>query len=913
MACWLISATPKVQEDSPVRAVAAALKLRGAGERLKTPLGEPIGIRVGVATGLVVVGDLIGQGPAQERAVAGEAPNLAARLQSVAQPNAVVVSDATQRLARGVFEFQRLPDQTLRGFPAPVAAWVLEGERPSVDRFDARRSQGVTPLIARREELAAIEGVFDRAAPGAPWIIGLLGDSGIGKSRLLEEVRRTLRRSGDIWIEASAVGLHQHSPLYLASQLSRAAAELESRLSGESIGELTRDAQVKDLRDRLDAVPAGTRVVVVVEDLQWADASSLEVIEDLLALRFRVPVIFLFSSRMQPPERWSKLLNFSVVHLGPLGPEDSAALTRQSDATLSHEDIASIVGQAGGVPLYIEELTRAYAARPSSGTVPESLADLLAASLDRLGKHKRSAQIAAVLGQTFPERLFVAMLEQEGVSGQAELEALTGRSVILPAQTDGSAPRKFRHALIAAAAHAALVRREKRALHARAAKLLSDGSIAQDESFTQTIAHHWEEAGEAAKAIEYWESAGVTARGRGAFAEAEHHFRRAVACLTTISDHSVADELRLRSALRRVLNLTQGFTSEEAERESTLIQQLAEQEGARALTLRERQASWVMVTTSGDYARARNLAEEINEQDISDVGSPRQSAFHQRALIQLNFYTGQLNEAHRAYESWRRVWPNVRSPEPRDVLSIGLTALAFAAQGLSGEAEVRMDLTRSVAASLNDPFNWAMALHIEAALSGLFRDGTRLERVAEKMAEHAQNAKLDYATLLAMGWQGVSDIERQRGEPALEKLDRAINGMRSLRALISMPFWLACRARAEALSGRYATAVDSFAEASSFNPDERIFRPDVFMRRAEFYAQRGNVDEAALSLRRAIRIARAMGANAYLARAAALLTNIHLETGNSVAARQAAQVARRNAPADPCPYDRDLMQSVPHF
>ena len=518
---------PQAHEDDAERSVRAGLSALDAVGRLDIKFVK-LQTRVGIATGLVVVGDLIGAGSAQEQSVVGETPNLAARLQTLAEPDTVVIAAGTRRLVGDLFEYRDLGAVQIKGITAPVPAWQVL--RPSLvaSRFEALRGSAMTRLVGRDEEIDLLLRRWAHAKAGHGQIVLISGEPGLGKSRLTTALEERLQAEPHLRLRYFCSPYHQDSALFpFVDQLSRAAgfarddspatkiekleallalaappdedvafvADLLSlpaserhplpNLSPQRKKERTLEALIRQLEGRALQHP----VVMVFEDAHWIDPTSRELL-DLIVERARsLPVLVLvtFRPEFQPP--WTGQPQLIVVALNRLDRRNGTALVGQvaGGKMLPDEVVAQIVDRTDGVPLFVEELTKSVL---ESGllreeadryvldralppfAIPPSLHDSLMARLDRLASVRLVAQIGAAIGREFPYALLRAVSRLPEDELQASLARLVASELVSGRGTPPEAVYAFKHALVQDAAHASLLRSSRQQLHAQIAEAL---------------------------------------------------------------------------------------------------------------------------------------------------------------------------------------------------------------------------------------------------------------------------------------------------------------------------------------------------------------------------------------------------------------------------------------------------------
>ncbi len=569
---------PEARETDAERAVRAGLAVAEAVSAAPV-CGESLHVRVGIATGLVVIGELIGSGDARQQTAIGETPNIAARLQDLAGPDQVVIDSATRRQIGGLFQCRDLGTVELRGLPAPVPAWQVQAEGMLESRFEAREGW-LTPFIGREQEMARLQERFERAALGEGQVILLSGEAGIGKSRLVQmlctqlagvpHTRMRLQcspfgttstlypilrhlefaadfRPGDApdtrlrKLEAllqrttnhAADALTALAPLFgLSAGGPRAADDLMQPHAAIVLNPEQREARAIDALADLLLGPADRNpVLIILEDAHWSDPATQELITRALARIGNTRVLIVITHRPQFQCDWMHHPEVTALTLNRLDRGQSADVARGATATtLSEETIAHILRRADGVPLFIEELTRSVldSGKPAGETtVPATLQASLLARLDRLGGDvKQIAQIAAVIGREFGVDLLCAVVGKPRQALTPALSQLVTSQIALPAGSAQSDRYSFRHALIQDAAYQSLLLSRQRHYHAEIARAIESRFIDVAENQPELVARHYAAAAEPEKAIPYWITAGERALARAAYLEPIAHFER---------------------------------------------------------------------------------------------------------------------------------------------------------------------------------------------------------------------------------------------------------------------------------------------------------------------------------------------------------------------------------------------------
>jgi class 3 adenylate cyclase/predicted ATPase len=609
---------PQAHEDDAEHAVRAGLALIEAVGKL--PIQEPLQVRVGVATGLVVVGDIVGSGEAQERGVVGETPNLAARLQGIAAPNTVVIADGTRRLLGSLFELEDLGPKDLKGMAGPVRAWGALRARSVESRFEALRATRLTALVGREEEVELLLRRWARAKKGEGQMVLIAGEAGIGKSRLTAALMEHLGAEPHTRLRYFCSPQHTDSAFYpIIGQMERAAGLAHSDAPQARLDKLdavlaqtstsTQDAALfaemlslpndgryptldlapqqrrqrtlEALISQLEALARQNPVLMIFEDAQWTDPTSLEAfgrVVDPIRMR-RVLLIVTFRLDFDPP--WTGQPHVTTLTINRLAQREVEALIDRvvGDNPLAANIRQDIVERADGIPLFVEEITkavleaetegearRAVAAVPSPAVaVPASLYASLMARLDRLGPAKEVAQIGAAIGREFLHALLAAVLRKPEAELASALDRLVRAGLLFRQGVPPHATYLFKHALVQDAAYGTLLREPRRALHARIAETLERDFAEITESRPELLAHHCAEAGLIEKAANLWGKAGQQSLERSAVIEAEAQFTRALSQISALPATTALRraQIRLQVGLTTALMQTRGQASPE--------------------------------------------------------------------------------------------------------------------------------------------------------------------------------------------------------------------------------------------------------------------------------------------------------------------------------------------------------------
>ena len=609
---------PHAHEDDAERAVRAGLATIEAIGNLG--IQEPLRVRIGVATGLVVVGDLVGAGEAQERGVVGETPNLASRLQGIAEPNTVVIAEGTRRLLGNLFELQDLRPKDLKGIAAPTRAWVALRASSVESRFEALHATGLTALVGREEELELLLRRWARAKTGEGQVVLIAGEAGIGKSRLTAALLERLAGEPHTRLRYVCSPQHTDSALYpIIGQMERAAGlahddTLQARLdkldtllaqTSTSIGDASLFAEMLSLPNdgrypalqltpqqhrqrtfealisQLEALTRQSPVLIIFEDAHWTDPTSLEAFGRIVARieTLRALMIVIFRPEFDPP--WIGRPHVTAMTINRLTKRQVGAMI---DGVVGNKLLPAgirqdIIERTDGIPLFVEEMTKAVLEAEGQGAVertiavvpspawavPASLHASLMARLDRLGPAKEVAQIGAAIGREFSHALLAAVVRMPEAELGSVLDRLIQAGLLFKLGSPPNATYLFKHALVRDASYGTLLREPRRAFHARIAEAVESQFAETAESQPERLAHHCTEAGLIEKAAALWGKAGQRSLARSALVEATVQLTRALSQIATLPGTPAlrGDQIKLQVALVNALMHTKGHAAPE--------------------------------------------------------------------------------------------------------------------------------------------------------------------------------------------------------------------------------------------------------------------------------------------------------------------------------------------------------------
>jgi class 3 adenylate cyclase/tetratricopeptide (TPR) repeat protein len=861
---------PTAHEDDAQRAVRTALGIVDAIKALNADIGSrdvELAVRIGIATGLVVVGD-IGAGERREiAAIVGETPNLAARLQAIAEPNAIVIAATTEHLVEGLFVCDDLGPQTLKGISHPVVVYRVRGASDARSRFEAKARYGLAALVGREEESTLLAKRWQQVAEGEGQIVLISGEAGLGKSRLTQSLKE---REGDeirnrILYYCSP--FHRDTPFHPAieqfervlrydrrdsmddklDKLEAVLVQLGQRvqstaplfaaflsLRGEArYGPLawspedTKKKTLAALVDLIEVMASQQPVLMIVEDLHWIDPSTLEILNLLVERipRMRLLLIATYRPEFDPP--WSDRPHISHVRLRRMTRKESAALVAQvaGDRPVPDDVLEQIVARTDGVPLFVEELTKTAlesgaletqggraAGRGSAIAIPASLQESLMARLDRLAPVKEVAQVAAALGRTFTRDLLaqVSRIAESALVGA--LEHLVDAELVYRRGIPPEAVYEFKHALVQDVAYNSLLRNKRQQLHAEIAGAMVRQYPDTVETHPELLAHHYREAALPAHAIPYATRAGDMAAARFARKEATAHYESALAMARALP----ASDDAARAQIRAVLKLA-SVASNRAQFERDLE----------------------------NLAEARAVAERIRDDEL---------------LCQVLYWIGRANYVFGRFDAG---------------IDYAEQSLRIA-EGLGGKDQVTAE-----------PVNLLARLHCltgepKHAVGYAERSLEQMARLGNRVEEAAVAGVLSFA----YGLHG-------RFAEALEAAERGVTVARATEHLPTLAACLMFRGVVRGWHGELEPAVVDFEEGIEVSARSG----DLFRRylchgfRGEAYLVAGEPARAEPDLNQCLALGAQIGTSFHLAAFKAFLAEVQLEKGDSEAALRLAEEA----------------------
>ena len=917
---------PQAQEQSAERAIRSALEIVSAVARLQRPDGEPLQARVGVATGLVV-----GQtgGDEREQTVVGDTPNLAARLQALAAPGSVLVGPTTRQLTSDFFEYVSAGEHALKGFDQPVPVWQVLRELTVESRFAAAHAAFAGPIVAREREQAFLVDSWQRATRGSGHLVLLGGEAGMGKSRLLEALAERVRDTPHRLLRCQCSPYHRNSALYPITQLLRREAAIQperavdenlrnleallshvgrpsrrdllliaellelptpDRLSPMEMTAAQRNLEILAiLEDIVLATPDGVPVLLLLEDAHWSDPTTQTLVERLLSHIESRSVLALITHRPEFSKPWGDHAQATAISCKPLGHDHCVALARRAAGNWPIDDalIQQIVDRSDGVPLYVEELTKAVIDMQAAHSVivPSTLQDSLMSRLDRLGDAKEIALVASVIGRHFSYPLLAAIAGAQEEALRGGLRRLLGAGLVFAAGDAQDGDYSFNHSLVQEAAYESLSRSRRQALHLSIAGLLESQQDELTASAPEIVAHHFSRAAEPEKSCAYWMLAAEKAGRRSAHAEAIANLNAALAQAERITDAAT----RARCTIEAQLKLGATFNIQAGPLSPDMASVLEQAYALAKETNSERQlfqATWGLYITSANsrrFDKVRILGEELLEisRKLDDDDLQVESLHHRWGSW---YFTGQMakmleftREGIGRYDSRRHHrLSQVYAGHDLGVCAHCCTAIGLGMGGLAQEVGASLDAALALAESVQHPVSLTFALGVGSVALQLAGDIEACQNMALREMQVAQKYDLPLQHGLGQFMFGLA--RTQQGDTAAGLAMMEANHATAVRHSFMgvYPHVMMTDALARAGRGKEALALVTRTFDTLISPEVGIHVPELWRLRAEL-ALADSAANATLAegwLRTALRIASDQGATVYQARAESALARL---------------------------------------
>ena len=905
---------PEAHDNDAERAARAGLAILETITKLNEHPARPrLSVRVGIDSGAVV----IGAGADKEADVFGDTPNIAARVQAAAEPGSVMITDAVHRLVSGLFVVEDRGAQALKGIERPVQLYRVVQPSGVRGRFEAAAAtRGLTPFVGREDELRSLMNRWEHALEGEGQVALIIGEAGIGKSRLLQRFHEQLLGTPHSWVEAAAGSFFQNTPFHPVAemlheflawrgdeppgeQLTRLEQALE--LAGVKLAEaLPLIAPILNLpipekyppsslspeeqRRRLLATlvewvlghARAQPIVIVIEDLHWADLSTLELLQLMVEQGATARLLLLYTARPEFHAQWPQRAHHMQITLNRLSSRNVRTMVGQVAAqkALSEETIATVVQRTGGVPLFVEELTRAVLesgdAKITGREIPVTLHDSLMARLDRLVPAKEVAQVCSVIGNEFSYELLHAVhpLAEEDLQGA--LRKLADAELIYVHGIPPEANYTFKHALIRDAAYEALLRSRRKDLHRLVARTIDEKFIALKDAQPEVLARHWTEAGEINPAIKEWSRAGKAAEARNAFSEALASYQQALALLDLLPGSPERDlrELELRQWVVRMLWVTMAYSAPETIEATERAAALAEKSGNLAQIVDLMVSKGVTALNRGDITAACALADPALDFALRD-GTPTSLGMARALQMYTRFESGDLAGVEEHFIAGLKFFD-----DPGYRRHPGATTGAFATAAVNAWLLGRGDVARErmarmiAAADGNTLFEQAYSGQWAATILVWLREYEQAGVSAERALKLSMKHQFPLVTAFARCLLGRARAELGRAAEGVELIRQGIAGMQEVGSFIGFFFFQL----AVALE-RDCLIVDAL---ESVEQSFRIYKPfpDSLRLRGELRLKQGQMELAESDFREAIALAQKSGAKALELRATMSLARL---------------------------------------
>ena len=926
---------PRAHEDDAERAVRAAIALMKAMKGLTMPYGEVLQARAGIATGLVVVGDLIGEGAAQEEAVVGETPNLAARIQNLAQPGQVAIAETTRILAGDAFELSELGEHSLKGISGKTSAFAITGERTAESRLEARLSGATDEMVGRGHELGLILERWQQSKKSEGQLLLLIGEAGIGKSRITRAVIEAIGSEDHVRINYQCSPYHTDSSLYPAiQQLTHAAGitpadsnddkldKLEAVLAGAEIqliaallglsvnnryGALQMDPQqqrlhtLKALAGELIALSKRQPILFILEDVHWIDATTLEMIELCLDQMPDARILMLVTARPTFEHRFSGHPIVTQLTLNRLSREQIAGIVHKlaGGKSLPNELLEEIAQKTDGVPLFVEELTKTVLESnilietedsfKLNGplnllAIPATLHDSLMARLDRLQPVKEVAQMAACIGREFEYQLLSQVSPLDEAELRAALEQLVSAGLIFHRGLSADGSYIFKHALVRDAAYESLLRTRRKAIHGKLLGALE----ANNSTAPELLAHHATQADETDKAIDYWQLAGEQTRARSAVLEAISHLTQALTLLVAQPESKQRDEreLELQALIGSASIAAHGYGAPATINAFDRGMELSAHFDRPDLRFPILYGQYVYrYIRGGGSEAAHNSARQIlDEAGLQVDGVPKMIGH--RCVAMIHFCRGEFASAQDHYKQALELY----RPQTDHTLIFNfgtdskVSAQAFLStitqlRGFPERAAKLCDEAVEIARQANNIHNLEYGLFFGPIRHNFCkRDLAGFSQCVAELAAVADEHKLPM-------WQGYASTQRgwflsQRGnhDAAIAGLIQGLRGMEASGIFYDTPMVLGQLAEAYLNAGRYKDGLDAIEQSAAAieRTNERWFEPEIHRLKGELLMEDGGstLAESRAAFDRSLELSRSMNARWWELRTAVSLAKM---------------------------------------
>jgi len=943
---------PQAHEDDAHRAVRTGLGIFNAIGDLNQGLQQTrdiqLALRIGIHTGLVVVGQMGSTGRSEQLAL-GETPNVAARIQGRAAPNTLVISDATARLVQGYFVCQDLGMQPLRGVAEPIAVYRVLSESGATSRLDVAQTRGLTPLVGREQEVGLLLERWEQAKAGHGQVVLLSGEAGIGKSRLVQMLKEHVANEPHVRWECRSLPYYQNTALYPLIELWQRTlqwqqdetldekfAKLEQtlrqyrlpleetvplfapllslplpedrysplNLSPQRQRQKTLETIVAILLELAERQP----VLFILEDLHWTDPTTLELLNLLIDQTPTASLLMLLTCRPSFQPAWHHRSYVSEITVNRLShAQVEQIVTCVTDGkTLPKEVIQQIIAKTDGVPLFVEEITKAIL---ESGqlkaidghyeltgsfttlTIPATLQDSLMARLDRLVTAKAVAQYAAVIGRQFSYELLSTVSQLDEVTLQRELGRLVEAEIVYHRGIPPQATYTFKHALIQDAAYQSLLKSTRQQYHQRIAEVLEAQFPETAEGQPELLAHHFTEAGLIERAVGYWHKAGQRASERSAHVETISHLRTGLALLQTLPEtpDRVQREVDMLIALGAALRATKGAGAPEFGETYTRARQLCHHLEDSQRLFSVLRGLWHYYYIHADLRTAYELGEQLLAL-AQQAQAPVMLVAAHRALGATLYYLAGVAEAHphfaqgiALYDLQQHRASTFLYGEDAGVVCHNFAALALWLLGYPAQGRALLDAAVTLAQQVAHPFSLGFALSNAAVCHQFRREGRAAQEYAEAAISLTTEQGFPYWSAFSSILRGWALAQQGQAQEGITQIHYGLTIYPVTGADLFQPYFLTLLAEAHGTIGELETGLTVLTEALMLTDKigVRWYESESYRLKGELLLQQSSdhYAEAERCFHHAIDIARNRQAKSFELRTATSLARLWQQQG----------------------------------
>jgi class 3 adenylate cyclase/tetratricopeptide (TPR) repeat protein len=932
---------PHAHEDDARRAVRCGLDILSRMRELDS--GPPLQARVGAHTGRVVIG---GVGRQHDYLAHGDTPNIAARVQSVADAGTLVVSDAVWRIVQGYFRGESLGERQLKGLAKPMPLWRVTGLSGAESRLDA--SGTLTEYVGRERERTALQNHWEAVKSGAARFVTVRGEAGIGKSRLVHEFRQHLADPGVDQLDVRFTPYSQDSAFLPVIELIELRLGLDRSLPSEvlldridqrllDLGITAPDAAplytdlltipTGDRYPPLDISPARRRrrtleilvaavealasrgpTILVAEDLHWADASTLELLQLIVSSAPKLPLLALFTARPEFQVPWAGYRATAVIEVSRLddvGVESVARAVARAK-TIPSEVMRLITERCDGVPLFVEEVARAVIESGvleehefsweltgplPAGLIPATVDASLMARIDHLGDARATAQLAATIGREFSWALLHAVSDRSEEALSEDLQRIVVADLAWQRSGGTGETYEFKHALVQEAAYESLLRSNRQLFHARVATVLQTDFADEVELHPEVVARHLSGAGRHDEAADYWSAAGRNALARMAIPEAHGHFTRALEGLSRVPEtpETLGKELELQIAVAPTLMTVHGWASPTVAEACERARELCGRLDRPDLLYPAVWGLWTNLFVAGQLDRALVTANEALAMAVAS-GVPMLEVTGRHAVAYTRYYRGEWGEALPHAEAGIALYSLEQERALTSTFQISSTVNLVAAlgschwmMGHQDRALQELDRMVGIARDVNHPSALSNALGVACYMLTFHHDFPRMLQYADEVKSFAREEGWDlwYAVgVMSSGWSRLHMGDRTDG---LQELFKGVMLFRATRSDLMGPTVGVIHGEGLRAAGRREEALDMLAGTArtAYDGHVGILLPDVYRLMGELHVDLGRLDDAETAFRQALATAVAQEALSLELRAAISYHDLLERTGRS--------------------------------